>query len=170
MIIYLDFVLPQSSCGSPSTILKKVLGTALHTRKDLAVSPYTSPYRLVSTDICLWRRFHSFVGSVSARTSYFAIDGCYPLRFSTYRVHGCVRTFLPGEIQQQSFCKRGAHFTGAIIRVCLLYHKKTIHATFVQYHLGELQVAKVAYHLPQPESKKQGAHLLQVQIAQLLLR
>jgi len=57
MIIYLGRTLPYTSGGSPSTTFinqnyfiynfrqtKVVPGTALHTRKDLAVSPHTLPY------------------------------------------------------------------------------------------------------------------------------
>jgi len=33
---------------------------ALHAGKDLAVSPHMSPYELVSTCLCMWRRFRPF--------------------------------------------------------------------------------------------------------------
>lgn len=101
MIIYLGRLLPTTSCGSSSTTLgrntcsyepfppKVVLDAALHTSKDLAVSPSLLPDKLFPQG-----NPATFVLGVSARTSRVATDGRYPLPCSVPK-YGCVRTFLP---------------------------------------------------------------------------
>jgi hypothetical protein len=66
--------------------------TVLHSRKDLAVSllRFYSENSSGLSSGC----FHSFVGSVSARTSRVAPDGYYPLRFPRITPWISVRTFL----------------------------------------------------------------------------
>ncbi len=94
---------------------------ALHTSKDLAVSPYTLPYRFAPVKFAFAHesKTHSSRGaftlsgkSVSARTSKRIAphDGYYPLLGSMpLTQHGCVRTFLPlapegQEGDRQRFC------------------------------------------------------------------
>jgi len=84
MTIYLGWWLPITSCGSLTCV-----STALHTSKDLAVSPHVLPRELFPKESGAL----SFA-SVSARTSGIATDGCYPLPCSQLSL-GCVRTFLP---------------------------------------------------------------------------
>ena len=88
MVIYLGWLLPATSCGS-SHNRERLWDTALHTRKDLAVSPHSFHYELSPKgSLTLSHQ------SVSARTSCVAADGYYPLRVSKSVKIGCVRTFL----------------------------------------------------------------------------
>ena len=87
--IYLGLILLLSSSDSdPNT---RSGNTVLHTSKDLAVSPPTLPSGLTPIRVPF-----TFARGVSARTSWLAPDGYYPLlsRFLTK----CVRTFLIRQI------------------------------------------------------------------------
>jgi hypothetical protein len=120
-------------CVSPilfQSVQKVVLGTALHTSKDLAVSPNMLPYLL----------FHSGIPLLSLWTSLLAPlfrlrkDGYYPLPFSTMHVqHGCVRTFLPAPLFIVVYIQPihlNEKWCWAIICVFILYNINILLQTF----------------------------------------
>ena len=77
MVIYLGCLLPNTSSGSPKP--HNTVGTALHARKDLAVSLSLLPRRLFPKEAFGFRRRR--LCSHLARTALHCEDGCYPLQF-----------------------------------------------------------------------------------------
>jgi|GEM_PF-3011988 len=81
MIIYLGRWLPIDSCGSLTCV-----SAALHTSKDLAVSPPMVTHRAIPRADA--RDSIAFALDVSARTSGITTDGRYPLPYS-WRTRVC---------------------------------------------------------------------------------
>jgi hypothetical protein len=92
----------SSRAQNPEGILSPG-GTVLHAGKDLAVSPHVSPHRLVSLNFRSARRFLSFVGSVSARTSYIAVRRALPATILHSKLWACP-DFPPRTNTRRSSC------------------------------------------------------------------